>query len=230
MKNYVVVGGSSGIGLAITKSLSEKGHNVYVVSRTAEKLAGLDNVYHMEIDITQDVNLENLPDEVHGLAYCPGTINLKPFHRLKPEAFQEDWEINVMGAIKSIQSAIDKLKKGKASIVLFSTVAAKLGMPFHASVSASKSALEGLAKTIAAEYAPVLRCNVIAPSLTDTPLAERLLSNDQKREASADRHPLKRVGTAEDIAHMALHLLSEEGSFITGQVIGVDGGMGSTKI
>ena len=230
MKNYVVVGGSSGIGLAITKSLSEKGNNVYVVSRTAEELAGLDNVYHMEIDITKEVNLENLPDEVHGLAYCPGTINLKPFHRIKPEAFQEDWEINVMGAIKVIQSAIKKLKAGEASIVLFSTVAAKLGMPFHASVAASKSALEGLAKTIAAEYAPVLRCNVIAPSLTDTPLAERLLSTEQKRESSAERHPLKRVGTANDIANMAVYLMSEEGSFITGQVLGVDGGMGSTKI
>ena len=230
MKNYVVVGGSSGIGLAITKSLSEKGNNVYVVSRTAEELAGLDNVYHMEIDITKEVNLENLPDEVHGLAYCPGTINLKPFHRIKPEAFQEDWEINVMGAIKVIQSAIKKLKAGEASIVLFSTVAAKLGMPFHASVAASKSALEGLAKTIAAEYAPVLRCNVIAPSLTDTPLAERLLSTEQKRESSAERHPLKRVGTADDIANMAVYLMSEEGSFITGQVLGVDGGMGSTKI
>lgn len=230
MKNYVVVGGSSGIGLAITKNLSEKGHNVYVVSRTADKLAGLDNVFHMEIDITKEVNLENLPDQVHGLAYCPGTINLKPFHRIKPEAFQEDWEINVMGAIKVIQSAIKKLKAGEASIVLFSTVAAKLGMPFHASVAASKSALEGLAKTIAAEYAPVLRCNVVAPSLTDTPLAERLLSTDQKRESSAERHPLKRVGTADDIANMAVYLMSEEGSFITGQVLGVDGGMGSTKI
>lgn len=230
MKNYVVVGGSSGIGLSITQSLSKSGNTVYVVSRTADELAGLENVYHLKIDIREEVNLDNLPDEIHGLAYCPGTINLKPFHRLKPEAFQEDWEINVMGAVKTIQAAIDKLKKGNASIVLFSTVAAKLGMPFHASVAASKSALEGLAKTIAAEYAPALRCNVIAPSLTDTPLAEKLLSNDKKREASADRHPLKRVGTADDIAQAAVYLMTDTGSFITGQVIGIDGGMGSTKI
>lgn len=228
--NYLVAGGSSGIGLALTKKLAGDGHTVYVASRTSDNLDGIENVYHLEIDVTKDFELSGLPDELHGMAYCPGSINLKPFHRLKIDDFQNDFEINVLGAIKLTQQLLDQLKAGKASLVFFSTVASKLGMPFHASVAVAKSGIEGLAKTIAAEYAPKIRANVIAPSLTDTPMAEKLLNNDKKRESSSERHPLKRVGTPDELADMAVFLLSDKSSWITGQVIGVDGGMGSVKI
>ncbi|KAB1063972.1 SDR family NAD(P)-dependent oxidoreductase [Salibacter halophilus] len=228
--NYLVVGGSSGIGLALTKKLAGEGHTVYVASRTSDNLDGIENVYHLEIDVTKDFEISGLPDKLHGMAYCPGSINLKPFHRLKVDDFQNDFEINVLGAIKLTQQVLDQLKAGKGSLVFFSTVASKLGMPFHASVAIAKSGVEGLAKTIAAEYAPKIRANVIAPSLTDTPMAEKLLNNDKKRESSNERHPLKRVGTPDELADMAAFLLSDKSSWITGQVIGLDGGMGSVKI
>jgi NAD(P)-dependent dehydrogenase (short-subunit alcohol dehydrogenase family) len=228
--NYLVAGGSSGIGLALTKKLAGEGHTVYVASRTSDNLDGIENVYHLEIDVTKNFEISGLPDELHGMAYCPGSINLKPFHRLKVDDFQNDFEINVLGAIKLTQQVLDQLKAGKGSLVFFSTVASKLGMPFHASVAVAKSGIEGLAKSIAAEYAPKIRANVIAPSLTDTPMAGKLLNNDKKRESSNERHPLKRVGTPDELADMAAFLLSDKSSWITGQVIGLDGGMGSVKI
>ncbi|MGK0385781.1 MAG: 3-oxoacyl-[acyl-carrier protein] reductase, partial [Patiriisocius sp.] len=157
--------------------------------------------------------------------YCPGSINLKPFKRIKPETFQEDLEINFLSLVRVVQGLLPKLTASKhASLVFFSTVAVKVGMPFHTSVAASKGAIEGFAKAFAAEYAPNIRVNVIAPSLTDTPLAGRLLSSDEKKEKMGELHPLKRVGTAEDIANIASFLLSDASSWITGQVLGVDGG------
>lgn len=230
MKNYIVVGGSSGIGWAITQQLHQQGNHVTVMSRTAPPQDLGKNVQHIVTDVTKQVSHDDLPEEVHGLVYCPGTIELKPFHRLTPDSFQRDWDINVMGAVKIIQSALKSLKKGKASIVLFSTVAARQGMPFHSSIATSKAALEGLGKSLAAEYAPTLRCNVIAPSLTDTPLAEKLLSTEQKRTAAAERHPLKKVATPEEIASLAAYLLSDQSAFITGQVLGADGGLGNVKL
>ena len=176
-------------------------------------------------------DLSSLPEVIHGLVYLPGTINLKPFHRLKLQDFQDDLNINLLGAIKITQALINNLKKAEpASLVYVSTVATKLGMPFHSSVAVSKSAIEGLAKSIAAEYAPKIRANVVAPSLTDTPLAGRLLSTDEKRAASDQRHPLKRVGKTEDISNAIYYLLSDDSSWVSGQVLGVDGGMGSVKI
>jgi NAD(P)-dependent dehydrogenase (short-subunit alcohol dehydrogenase family) len=165
------------------------------------------------------------------LPYCPGSINLRPFERIKPIDFEIDYKLQVIGAIKIIQAVLPKLKKAEnASIVLFSTVAVQSGFPFHTQVAASKGAIEGLTKALAAEYAPKIRVNCIAPSLTDTPLAANLLNNDQKKEANAARHPLKRIGAAEDIAHIAAFLLSEKASWITGQIMHVDGGMSSLKI
>lgn len=179
----------------------------------------------------QDEAFTNLPEVLHGIIYCAGTINLKPFHRLTPADFTRDWQMNALGAVAAIQPNITRLKKaGGASVVLFSSVAANTGFGFHASIGMAKGALQGLALSLAAEYAASsIRFNVIAPSLTDTPLAKQLLSTDDKREASAKRHPLGRFGTASDIALAATYLASDEAGWITGQVLGVDGGLGKLK-
>jgi NAD(P)-dependent dehydrogenase (short-subunit alcohol dehydrogenase family) len=186
-----------------------------------------------QIDISKDDldALNDLPEVIDGLVFCPGSINLKPFNRLTTQDFLNDFNQNVLGAVALIQKILPNLKRANgASIVLFSTVAAKLGMPFHASVAASKAAIEGLAKSLAAEFAvSKIRVNVIAPSLTDTPLAAFLLNTDEKKEASGKRHPLQRIGTAEEIAQLVSFLLSDAASWITGQIIGADGGMGSLK-
>ena len=230
--NMMVIGGSSGIGLELVRILIEQDYSVYVGSRNADSLADMTDVRHFRLDVNQaDFELE-LPPELHGLAYCPGTIRLRPFQRLTDEDFLEDYRINLLGAVKVIKACLPKLRKPKtgSSIVLFSTVAVQTGMSFHASIASAKGAIEGLTRALAAEFAPRIRVNAIAPSLTDTPLAESLVSNEDKRRASADRHPLKRIGSAREIARMASHLLSQDGSWITGQIISIDGGMGSLRI
>jgi NAD(P)-dependent dehydrogenase (short-subunit alcohol dehydrogenase family) len=230
-KHFLIVGGSSGIGLEIVKALHEKGNEVYVGSRTNDQLAELAGVHHLPLDVTEDsLNLEGLPEVLNGIVYCPGTIQLKPFQRLTIEDFMEDLQVNFLGAVKTIQACLARLRKSKgASVVLFSTVAVKTGMPFHASVAGAKAAVEGLTRSLAAEFAPRIRFNAIAPSLTDTPLAQNLLSSDEKRQGSADRHPLKRVGTPQEIADLAVHLLSDAGAWLTGQIIHIDGGMSSLR-
>jgi NAD(P)-dependent dehydrogenase (short-subunit alcohol dehydrogenase family) len=222
-KNILLIGGSSGIGLATAKLLTEN-HEVYIASRSSDSLTGLD-IHHLPFDVTTDnLSTLDLPAELSGLVYCPGSINLRPFKGLKPEAFEADFQINVMGFVKSLQAVLPKLTTN-SSVVLYSTVAVKVGMPFHASVAASKGALEGLSKSLAAELAPNTRVNVIAPSITNTPLADRFLNNEAKMEKSAQRHPLKRVGEADDIAAMTRFLLSDDSSWMTGQILGLDGGM-----
>ena len=222
-KNILLIGGSSGIGLATAKLLTES-HEVYIASRSSDSLTGLD-IHHLPFDVTtDDLTTLDLPAELSGLVYCPGSINLRPFKGLKPEAFEADFQINVMGFVKSLQAVLPKLTTN-SSVVLYSTVAVKVGMPFHASVAASKGALEGLGKSLAAELAPKTRVNVVAPSITNTPLADRFLNNETKMEKSAQRHPLKRVGEASDIAAMTRFLLSDESSWMTGQILGLDGGM-----
>ena len=222
-KNILLIGGSSGIGLATAKLLTES-HEVYIASRSSDSLTGLD-IHHLPFDVTtDDLSTLDLPAELSGLVYCPGSINLRPFKGLKLEAFEADFQINVMGFVKSLQAVLPNLTTN-SSVVLYSTVAVKVGMPFHASVAASKGALEGLGKSLAAELAPKTRVNVIAPSITNTPLADRFLNNEAKMEKSAQRHPLKRVGEADDIAAMTRFLLSDESSWMTGQILGLDGGM-----
>ena len=222
-KNILLIGGSSGIGLATAKLLTQN-HEVYIASRSSDSLTGLD-IHHLPFDVTtDDLSTLDLPAELSGLVYCPGSINLRPFKGLKPEAFEADFQINVMGFVKSLQAVLPKLTTN-SSVVLYSTVAVKVGMPFHASVAASKGALEGLGKSLAAELAPKTRVNVIAPSITNTPLADRFLNNEAKMEKSAQRHPLKRVGQADDIAALTRFLLSDESSWMTGQILGLDGGM-----
>ena len=222
-KNILLIGGSSGIGLATAKLLAQN-HEVYIASRSSDSLTGL-NIHHLPFDvITDDLSTLDLPAELSGLVYCPGSINLRPFKGLKPEAFEADFQINVMGFVKSLQAVLTKLTNN-SSVVLYSTVAVKVGMPFHATVAASKGALEGLGKSLAAELAPKTRVNIIAPSITNTPLADRFLNNEAKMEKSAQRHPLKRVGEADDIAAMTRFLLSDDSSWMTGQILGLDGGM-----
>lgn len=229
-KNIFIIGASSGIGHALAQTLQQQGATLFTAGR--QQPEGIQST-HMTWDVTQPVgeSLSQLPDTLHGLVYCPGTINLKPFQRLDVAAYQADLQVNVLGAVAALHAAYAPLKKSKAaSVVLFSTVAAKLGMGLHSSIAVSKSAIEGLAKSLAAEFAPYnIRVNAVAPSLTDTPMAQFLLSDDAKREAGAKRHPLNRVGTPQDIAGMAAYLLSDQAAWITGQVIGVDGGMGALK-
>jgi NAD(P)-dependent dehydrogenase (short-subunit alcohol dehydrogenase family) len=228
-KNILLIGGSTGIGFEIANQLVKE-NNVIVASRNKGELN--DDIKHLEFDVLKD-NIEDLdlPEKIHGLVYCPGSIKLKPFKMLKHKDFEEEMNLNFLSLIKVVQGIMPKLKEAEnASLVFFSTVAVKVGMPFHTSVAAAKGAIEGFAKSLAAEYAPSLRVNVIAPSLTDTPLAEKLLSNDSKKEKMSERHPLKRVGNAKDIANAATFLLSDENSWITGQIIGVDGGLSTLNI
>ena len=225
MKNILLIGGSYGIGLAIAKELQYE-NKVFIASRTNENLTDL-HITHIPFDATTDLlDTSKLPEVIDGLVYCPGSINLRPFRGLKPESFEADMQINFISLVKVIQTVLPNLSaSNQSSIILFSSVAASMGMPFHTSVAAAKGAIEGFAKALAAEYAPKIRVNVIAPSLTDTPLADKFLNNDVKREKSAERHPLKRVGTSEDMAQMASFLLSEKSSWISGQIFHVDGGM-----
>jgi 3-oxoacyl-[acyl-carrier protein] reductase len=230
-KNYLVVGGTSGIGFSITTLLIEEGNNVTVVSRNKnDSIECMQNIKHVVADATTENFSDQLPETLNGIVYCPGSINLKPFHRLTESDFLSDFTINLLGAVKTIQLALPALKRGSnQSIVLFSTVAVGQGMPFHASIAASKGAVEGLAKSLAAELAPLIRVNVIAPSLTNTPLASKILSSPEKLEAGANRHPLKKVGTPEDIANLANFLLSEKAKWISGQIFGVDGGLSTLR-
>ena len=229
----VVVGGSSGIGKAILKRLSQNGTDVISFSRTANLPEAPPGVAHHAFDaVAEPFPSETLPNHLGGLIYCPGSIRLRPFARLSADEFLEDYHLNFLGAVKVIQGCLPALKKSKsgAAIVLFSTVAVQTGMPFHASVAGAKGAIEGLTRSLAAELAPRIRVNALAPSLTDTPLAGNLLSDENKRKASADRHPLKRIGSPEDIAAAAAFLLDPGNSWITGQIIPVDGGMGSIRL
>lgn len=229
MKTILLIGGSYGIGKA-TAQLLATNNKVFIASRSAEDLP--EGCEHLPFDASKDdVASLDLPDTLDGLVFFPGSINLRPFKMLKPDNFQDDLNINFMALVKVVHGLLPKLKKSnQASLVFFSTVAVQMGMPFHTSVAAAKGAIEGFAKALAAEYAPSFRVNVIAPSLTDTPLASKLLSSEEKKEKMAERHPLKRVGTPEDMAQLAQFLLSDNSSWITGQIIGVDGGLSTLNI
>lgn len=227
-KNIVLIGGTHGIGHAIVTQLVSE-NTIFVASRSNEGLEDLD-VKHIPFDATKDdLDTSNFPDEIHGFVFCPGSINLKPFKMMGLDTFEQDMHLNFFSLVRVLKTLMPKMTDN-ASMVFFSTVAVTSGMPFHTSVSASKGAIEGFAKSLAAEYAPKLRVNVVAPSLVDTPLSSRLLNNDKKREAMAERHPLKRVGSPEDIANIAVFLLSDDSSWMTGQIIGVDGGLSTLNV
>nr|MBS0036644.1 SDR family oxidoreductase [Saprospiraceae bacterium] len=231
MRNYLLIGGSRGIGAAVANILSAQGDEFTVISRSDPgSIAGLNQ------HIPRDVILDDLSDidvgkSIDGLVYLPGTINLKPFRSLKTSDFEEDFKVNVLGAVKVLKTFFPHLKKGHLpSVVMYSTVAVNQGMPFHSSVASAKGAVEGLVKSLAAEWAPTIRVNGIAPSLTDTDLASRLLDTQVKKENAEQRHPLRRVGEASDIAAMTCFLLSEKSAWVSGQIIGVDGGLSTLKV
>ncbi len=227
-KNILLIGGSHGIGNAIVDELKES-NTIYVASRTNENLDH-SNIHHIQFDAeTEELDLSQLPDTLDGFVFCPGNINLRPFKMISEDAFLKDMQINFLNMVKVLKSVIEKMNTG-SSIVLFSTVAVGTGMPFHTSIAAAKGAIEGFAKSMAAEYAPKIRVNVIAPSLVDTPLADKLLNNDKKKEKMSERHPLKRFGQPEDIGAIASFLLSDKASWITGQILGVDGGISTLNL
>lgn len=232
MTNYFIVGGSSGIGRELTLQLARNGNQVYATWFKNEISGNEENIQYNFLNVLEDkINVDFLPDEIAGLVYCPGSINLKPFHRIKPEQFIKDFELQLIGAVKVIQAVLTKLKNSeRGSIVLFSTVAVQSGFSFHSLVSSSKGAVEGLVRSLSAEFAPTIRVNGVAPSLTDTPLAERLINTSEKKESNAQRHPLKRIGSSTDIANAAEYLLTEKSSWVTGQILHVDGGISTLKV
>lgn len=227
MKNYLIVGGSSGIGLHLAKTLALAGNKVQVLSRSWKEAEIPQNITFSSIDITEEVvQFPEITEPIDGLIYCPGSINLRPFRALKQADFLNDLQINYLGAVKTIQKYLPQLQQSTApSIVLFSTVAVQKGMPFHASIAGAKGAVEGLTKSLAAEFAPKIRVNAIAPSLTETPLAEKLLNSETKMASAAERHPLKKIGSVQDISEAALYLLNA--TWVSGQILAVDGGMSS---
>ena len=228
MRNILVIGGSKGIGHEIVKSQLEKGNKCYNFSRTQCDI----NHVNFKQEVI-DINIDELPpiEELDSIVYCPGSINLKPILQLKEEDFLNDFNINVMGAVKTIKSYLNIIKRGNdPSLLFFSTVAVKQGMPFHSSVSVAKGGVEGLTRSLAAELAPSVRVNCIAPTITRTDMAARILRNEKIEENIAQKHPNKKICEAKDISNMADFLISSKSNKITGQIMRVDGGMSSLKI
>ena len=230
-KHFLVIGGSHGIGRGIVHRLLRSNEKVTVVSRTLDPSEVVPGLIHIQADVTKDIlDPSSLPQRISGMVYCPGSINLGPVRQLKSESMVEDFQLNVVGAVKTLQAALPGMKAAESSaLVLFSTVAVAQGLPMHASVAACKGAIEGLTRSLAAELAPAIRVNCIAPALTSTRLSARFLSSEAKRAAMAEKYPLRRVGEVDDIAAMAEFLLTEQSSWITGQVFAVDGGLSTVR-
>ena len=228
MKNIVIIGGSKGIGFEILKQQLANNNQVFNISRNAPEVLN-SNLKHFELNVLTDTlpEIENIDT----LIYCPGSINLKPIGSLSIDDFRNDFEINVIGAVKAIQKYLPMLKKGNdPSIVLFSTVAVKLGMPYHASVATAKAGIEGLVKSLGAELASVVRVNAIAPTITETTLAANILRNDRMKENMVERHPMKNYLKPEEVANMANFLISENAKSISGQIFEMDYGLVTFKM
>ena len=228
MKNILLIGGSTGIGYELSQKLKED-NNIFISTRDQEKF-NHPNIKTNELDLNKEFETDWLPEHLDGFVYLPGTINLRPFKGLKPSVFLEDFNINVMGCVTILQKVLPKIQAAEnPSIVMFSTVAVKLGMPFHSSVSSSKGAIEGLTRSLAAEFAPKIRVNAIAPSILDTPLAEKFLNSETKLENARNRHPMKEIGSPKDISEVVKFLLEDNSKWMTGQIIPFDGGISSVK-
>ncbi|MDB4291175.1 SDR family oxidoreductase [Cyclobacteriaceae bacterium] len=232
MKNILIIGGSSGIGASLIEKFTNDPNYQVIATFNQGNIPTAQNIKTFKFDVLSDtLDLSILPEAIDGVVYCPGSINLLPFHRIKLDAFRADFELQVMGAIKIIQTILPHLKKSiSASIVFFSTVAVQSGFNFHTQVAASKGAIEGLTRSLAAELAPKIRVNAIAPSLTDTPLASKLLGSDEKKQANAERHPLKKIGTSENMAEVVEFLLSEKSQWMSGQIMAIDGGISTLRV
>lgn len=231
-KTYIFIGADSTISREIIKGLKDSGVKILAFSRQENPFPEMEQVEWYAGDyVSTGIPADLIPEKADGFVYFPGTINLRPFTSLSMEEFSRDMEINFFGLVRTLKPFIPALKKsGKASVVLFSTVAVEKGMAFHSSIAASKAAVEGFARSMAAEYAPAIRVNCVAPSLTVTALAQKLVSNEERKATLAQKHPMKRIGEPGDIASAVQFLLSEQSSWITGQVIAVDGGMSTLSI
>ena len=232
MKNYLIVGASSGIGLELVKHLSSEDAHIFALSRTGDTLNSLPGVDYLKCDILdRETSLPEITTPLDGVAYLPGTITLKPFKMLRERNFSNDFEVNVLGAVRVLQNYLPNVKDANSpSIVLMSTVAVQTGMSYHASVASAKGAVEGLVRSLAAELAPDVRVNAVAPSLTATPLANQLINTPAKLETARKRHPLDSIGDPKNVAGVVSFLLSERARWITGQILPVDGGMSSVRV
>ncbi len=228
MKNYVIIGGSSGIGKELVKHIENQGEYVIATYNT-NYIKNRENINYIKFKVLEEnLNLDLLPEEIHGLAYCPGSINLKPFHRFKEEEYVDDFKLQVIGATKVIKQLLGKIKQSEhSSILLFSSIAAQTGFNFHSQVAISKGAIEGLTRSLAAELSPKIRVNAIAPSITNTNLANRFLNSQTKIDLQEKNNPLNKIGDPKNIAEAAAVLLSQKSSWITGQIIHIDGGYSS---
>jgi NAD(P)-dependent dehydrogenase (short-subunit alcohol dehydrogenase family) len=226
MGKVLIIGGTKGIGRAIVSEIIEE-HEVVCLSRNISDFTH-NNYKHIKFDVLNDEFPEI--ESLDTLIYCPGTINLKPISTLTLDDFRYDFELNVIGAVKAIKKYLNLLKKSEnPSILMFSTVATKLGMPYHSSVSVSKSGIDGLVKTLGAELAPKIRINAIAPTITNTDLASKILRNEKVIENMIERHPLKKILSPDEIAKMACYLISKNSSSISGQIFNMDAGIVSFK-
>ncbi len=231
----VILGATGSIGSSLAKQLVESGEQVHLVGRDQSSLSELAKSLNSSFTVC-DVLEENFSEKIandlndvpiNGLAFCVGSIDLKPLKLTKKSDFMQSFNLNLISATEIIKSLADNLKKNKGSIVLFSTVAVKKGFPNHAIVSSAKGAIEGLTLALAAEFAPNIRVNCIAPSLTNSKISNFLLKNEKIAEGIAKMHPMKRIGEGVDSASVAKFLLKNESSWITGQILGVDGGRSS---
>jgi len=229
---YLIVGASSGIGAAVASKLLKENSTIIALSRSKGAIKGAPNTeFHTCDVIDTSVDLPSIEGPIAGLAYLPGTINLKQFQSISEEEYRYDWEVNFLGATRVIKKYLPNLKKSKeGSIVLMSTVAVGQGMAYHTSIASAKGAVEGLTRSLAAELAPIIRVNAVAPSLTSTPLSETLIKDDKSKTLACNRHPMHRIGNPVDIAESVIFLLSDKSSWITGQVLHVDGGLSTIKI